>query len=193
MARHIHGASVLALSLFPTLASAGPFDWERLERAVNTYQAAPSADTAGAIRKVIPAWHVSYEHSRAETSALNAVERLLPTLLTAVRSGDGIAVGVCFDLQLVADGGLLEDIWGGLSEIIPRHPVVFLEHLSTREDVAPKLLTFMGQRFVDQDRSVRCGELRERERALAGVTRKDLSGIRNRCLGALAAAVRECA
>jgi hypothetical protein len=187
-----HWSGVLMLVVLPAVAHAASFDWERLQRAVTEYQAAPGVETARAISKVLPTQHVSYDHSVAEKAALRAVELLLPTLLEAIRGGDRTAAGVGFDLVVVADGGLLEDIWAGLSEIIVPHPVVFLEELAPRGHVSLELLTFMGERFVDQGRGVRCVELRKRQVALSGVTNPHLASVRERCVRRLASAIREC-
>jgi hypothetical protein len=181
--------ALAVLSVHPL--SASTFDWHGFERAVAAYQARPNAITADAIRVTLPSKHVSYDHSPAERSALRALDELLPALFISIHNRDRVATGLGLDFLLVADGGMLEDIFSALSELIILDPALFLDELNTRRHVPPDLLTFMGHRFVDKDSTVRCNELRERHSSLSGITDPGLADVRARCLGLLTQEIAE--
>lgn len=181
---------LLALAALPVhVLSRSTFDWKAFEHAVLAYQAKPSTATADAIKALLPSEHVSYDHSPPEKSALRALEQLLPTLFNSIRNREPEAVALGFDLLLVADGGMLEDIYAPLSELITSDPALFLEELQSRNHVPPQLVSFMGQRFVDQDPKLRCYELQGRHRAVSGITDAGLTDIRDRCLDTLASRI----
>jgi len=179
---------LLALGVLHSVG-ASTFDWQAFEQAIVAYHATPSAVTADAIRAALPSEHVSYDHSPAEQSALRALDQLLPTLFVSIRNRDRIATALGFDFLLVTDGGALEHIFGALSELITLDPALFLEGLKTRSYVPHSLITFMGQRFVDRDPAVRCNELQDRQRAIAGITDAGLADVREPCLATLAQAI----
>ncbi|MFH1467640.1 MAG: hypothetical protein ABIO70_24855 [Pseudomonadota bacterium] len=108
-------------------------------------------------------------------------------LARQVAAGDDQAVALAFDLLVVADGALAEDLQQILGSLVTVDAHLFLAEAARRSALVPQpgmLVVALGQAFVDRQAEADA-EVARRVAALAAVDDPVLRPLRDACLEAL--------
>ncbi|MFH1468514.1 MAG: hypothetical protein ABIO70_29255 [Pseudomonadota bacterium] len=168
------------------------FDWSALGLAWQRYEANPTTVTAEAVRQRLPATRLQPGVSADERLVREILYRSIQdtqggALARQVAAGDDQAVALAFDLLVVADGALAEELQQILGSLVTVDAHLFLAEAARHSALVPQpgmLVMALGQAFVDRQAEADA-EVARRVAALAAVDDPVLRPLRDACLEAL--------
>ena len=162
-------------------------NWSALRVAFERYVNLPTPLNAEEVCKLLPSrnqFACSGEKEERATREYLYSFYQIGMLDRQVISRDRSAVRLAFQLKAIADGAFAEELDIILGKLIRIDPLLFLEELNNTR-VTPisfsHLVGNAGPIFVDRQEA-RCFENRLRIEALETVNKKQLSGLRDKCI-----------